>query len=172
MFKKLIILVLIALLTIPAITGCSSNKEQPAPPANAAIQEKPTAPTTSPTTQTTPSTEKSSGSTKAISRIELIEQVEKGEYGVGDIVLLSGIVMGAGLDGKGIPSDKVSLADFVWLGPDTGGPVVRIKLAKEQKVKIGEKIIVKGTLIGVYYTEISSGTKHLNQISIGNAVIQ
>ncbi|PIV45342.1 MAG: hypothetical protein COS25_00320 [Candidatus Nealsonbacteria bacterium CG02_land_8_20_14_3_00_37_10] len=173
MFKKLILLVLIALLAIPVTTGCSSNKEQPAAPAaSVATEEKPANPATSPAPATTPPTEKPSEPEKAISRVELIERIENGEYDAGDIVLLSGIVMGAGLDGKGIPPDKTSLADFIWLGPSTESPVVRIELAKEKKVKIGEKIIVKGTIASLHYTELSSGKKNLPQIYIIDAVIQ
>jgi hypothetical protein len=175
MFKKLILLVLIALLALSSLVGCSSNpgKEQPAAPAaNAATEEKPAAPATSPTTQTTPPADNPSEVGKAISRAELIEQVGNGKYDVGDIVLLSGTVARAALDGKEIPLDKSSLADFVLLGPQTGSPAVRIDLAKEQKVKIGEKIIVKGTITSLPYTELSSGEKNITQIFIKNAVIQ
>lgn len=169
MFKKLTLLVLIALIAIPAATACSSKATgEIAPPAVAATEQEPA----NPTSMTTPSqkiSEKNLG--EAISREELIELIEKGELSAGDIVLLSGIVERAALDFKEISPDKSSFADFVLLGPDVESPSVRIELAETQKVKYGEKITVKGTIY-LDYTEVNSEKKHLTQIFIKNAVIR
>jgi len=151
MFKKLILLVLIALLAIPALTACSSKATgEITPPAVAATEQKPSNPTNTPAATPTPATtspEKVSEKDpeKAIPVPEFIEQAESGRYKAGDIVLVSGIVeMALDLEDKDLPPNKSSLVKALALGPETNNHVVRFYLKEPAKVKIGDKVTVKG----------------------------
>ena len=155
MFKKLIILALITLFVLTAATACSSKTmEEAVPPVSAATEQKPTisntpiVPTTTP--ETTPSATPTPGETseKAISVAEFVKRVENGEYEKGDLVLVSGIIHSATLDSKTlIPPGKASLAHTIFLPVDatSRSPAVNAILEKETKVKIGDKITIKGT---------------------------
>jgi hypothetical protein len=190
MFKKLILLVLVALLTVSTVTACSKTTEEVAPPAIAAT-EQPTTPNTPTTTDTTPTpqtitpAEKPSNPEKVISLAELVKRVENGEYKEGkwlengeykegDIVLVSGIIHSATLDSKSlIPSDKSYLVHGIFLSADkTSPPLVNVVLEEETKVKVGDKITVRG-VIGFNGRDFTkSPVTTTERIWIKNAVIQ
>ncbi len=162
MFKKLILLVLIALLAIPALTACSSKATgEITPPAVAATEQEPSNPTNTPAATPTPATtppEKVSEKDpeKAIPVPEFIEQAESGRYKMGDKVLVSGTVEKAWLYPDETLLVKSSPANILFLGPKTNRLYVRVDLKEETKLKIGDKIIVKAIFNAVTANYVST----------------
>ncbi len=157
MFKKLTLLVLIALLVLPALTACSSEADEGIiPPVVAADEINPTEsdPVQNPTPETTPNIVKDQE--KPIPVPEFIAQAESGKYERGDPVLISGIVELLGSRG-GTVLTKSEPAYILLLGPETNRLFVIIYFDEPVKLKVGNKIVVEGVFGAVTGDNVQVG---------------